>query len=60
MIVGIGINLIKNPNIKGYPTTNLSEVSSKKISKNEIIIKLKKIYENFIPKLNSSYLGKIL
>ena len=30
MIVGIGINLIKNPNIKGYPTTNLLEVSKKK------------------------------
>ncbi len=30
MVVGIGINLIKNPNIKDYPTTNLSEISKKK------------------------------
>ena len=26
LIVGIGINLIKNPNIRNYPTTNLSEL----------------------------------
>ena len=60
IIVGIGINLIKNPNIKGYPTINLSEICRRKISKNEIIYKLKKIYENFIPKLNSSFTGKTL
>ena len=60
MVVGIGINLIKNPNIKGYPTINLSEICRRKISKNEIIYKLKKIYENFIPKLNSSFTGKTL
>ena len=60
LIVGIGINLIKNPNIKHYPTINLSEICKKKISKNEIIYKLKKIYEDFIPKLNSSFAGKIL
>ena len=48
MIVGIGINLIKNPIIINYPTTNLSNVSKKKINKKEIILKLKKIYEKFI------------
>ena len=52
MIVGIGINLIKNPKIKNYPTTNLLEVSKKNINKKEIILKLKKIYEKFIPKFN--------
>ena len=26
LIVGIGINLIKNPNLKNYPTTNLNEL----------------------------------
>jgi len=52
--------LIKNPNIKDYPTTNLSEISKKKISKNEIIYRLKKIYETYIPKLSSSFAGKIL
>ena len=52
MIVGVGINLIKNPKIKNYPTTNLLEVSKKNINKKEIILKLKKIYEKFIPKFN--------
>ena len=53
MVVGIGINIVKNPNITNYPTTNLSEFSKKKINKNEIIFRLKKIYEKFIPKLAS-------
>ena len=60
MIVGIGINLVKNPNIVNYPTTNLLEVSKKKINKNEIIFRLKKIYEKFIPKLNSCKSTEIL
>jgi len=60
MIVGIGINLIKSPNISDYQTTNLSEVSKKKINKKEIIHRLKKIYENFIPKINLYAPGKIL
>ena len=53
MVVGIGINIVRNPNITNYPTTNLSEVSKKKINKNEMIFRLKKIYEKFIPKLAS-------
>ena len=36
LIVGIGINLIKNPNLKKYPTTNLSHLLNKKVSKNKI------------------------
>ena len=59
MIVGIGINLIKNPKIKNYPTTNLLEVSKKNINKKEIILKLKKIYEKFIPKFNLYNRNKI-
>ena len=45
LIVGIGINLIKNPNLKNYPTTNLSVLSNKKISKNKIEKQIKKIFE---------------
>ena len=45
LIVGIGINLIKNPNIKNYPTTNLSELLNKKVSKNKIEKQIKKIFE---------------
>ena len=45
LIVGIGINLIKNPNLKNYPTTNLSELLEKKVSKNKIEKQIKKIFE---------------
>jgi len=37
--------LIKNPNLKNYPTTNLSELFNKKISKNKIEKQIKKIFE---------------
>ena len=51
LIVGIGINLIKNPNLKSYPTTNLSELLNKKVSKNKIEKQLKKIFETKLSKL---------
>ena len=43
IIVGIGINLIKSPNIKNYPTTNLFDLTNIKITSNEAILKLIKI-----------------
>ncbi len=45
LIVGIGINLIKSPNIKNYPTTNLYELLDKKMSKEKIEYKLRSIFE---------------
>ena len=51
LIVGIGINLIKNPYIKNYPTTNLYELTGKKILKSKIENELKKIFELNISKL---------
>jgi len=48
MIVGIGINLIKSPDISKYPTTNILDLTKKRISKDEATQKLKKIYEDFI------------
>ena len=51
LIVGIGINLIQNPNIKNYPTTNLSDLLNKKISKKKIENELKKIFELKLTKL---------
>ena len=45
LILGIGINLIKNPIIGNYPTTNLNDLINKKISKRNIEIQLKKIFE---------------
>ena len=51
LIVGIGINLIKNPNLKNYPTTNLSELLNKKVSKNKIEKQIKRIFELEINRL---------
>ena len=51
LIVGIGINLIKNPNLKNYPTTNLSELLKKKVSKTKIEKQIKKIFEIKLTKL---------
>ena len=49
IIVGIGINLIKSPTIRNYLTTNLFDLTGKKITPNFAALKLKKIYETFIP-----------
>jgi BirA family transcriptional regulator, biotin operon repressor / biotin---[acetyl-CoA-carboxylase] ligase len=51
IIVGVGLNLVKSPNIKGYPTTNLLDLTGKKITPYKATLKLKKIYEKFIPVL---------
>ena len=51
LVVGIGINLIKNPYIKNYPTINLYKLTNKKISKNKIENKLNKIFEEKLTKL---------
>jgi len=62
MIVGIGINLTKNPKIKNYATTNLSYFTKIKVDRDKFVKKLKNIYENFIPQLynmNSKFIGKI-
>ena len=53
LIVGIGINLIKNPVISNYQTINLNDLVNKKISKKKIETEIKNIFEkNF--KLNKS------
>ena len=48
MIVGIGINLIKNPKIKNYPTTNILIETGIKIKKLKLI---KSIENNYSSKL---------
>ena len=45
LVVGIGINLIKNPVIKNYPTINLYDLIKKKVKKKIIENELKKIFE---------------
>ena len=50
LIVGIGLNLIKSPKIKGYLTTNLYDLTQTKVNVNKISMDLKRIYENFLIK----------
>ena len=51
LIVGIGINLVKSPKLKNYPTTNLKELLNIKVSKNKIEKQIKKIFETELTKL---------
>ena len=50
LIVGIGVNLIKSPDIKGYPTTNLNNLINKRLSKKNLENNLKIIFENKLSK----------
>ena len=52
IIIGIGINLIKSPKIEGYTTTNLFDLTNIKVNSHNMALKLKKIYEKFIPILS--------
>tara|TARA_B110001452_G_scaffold252344_1_gene242138 strand:- start:84 stop:641 length:558 start_codon:yes stop_codon:yes gene_type:complete len=51
IIIGIGVNLIKSPIIKNYSTTNLFDLTGVKITPKKAALKLKNIYQSFIPKL---------
>jgi len=51
LIIGIGINISKNPKIKNYPTINLNELTNKPINKSMIENKLKKIFETNYTKM---------
>ena len=50
LVVGIGINLIKSPNLSNYSTTNLFDVINKKINKKKIEKELKITFEKFLSK----------
>ena len=50
LIIGIGINLNKNPKIKNYPTTNLRNFTKKRLVKKKIIKELKNIFEENLNK----------
>ena len=49
-VVGIGLNLIKSPNIPNYPTTNLFEITNQKINKKKFVKELKITFEKFLSK----------
>ena len=51
LVVGIGINLIKSPKIQNYSTTNLYEITNKKIFINKALSEIKEIFEKKLSKL---------
>ena len=58
LIVGIGLNLVKNPIISNYPTTNLNDLINKKISKKKIEIELKNVFEKNLSKFVNIGVGR--
>jgi len=44
IVIGIGINLIKNPTIKNYPTTNILAETGIKVKKLNLIKNIEKSY----------------
>ena len=50
LIVGIGFNLIKSPNIPNYPTTNLLKITNQKINNKKFVKELKITFEKFLSK----------
>ena len=50
LIVGIGINVNKSPDIKGYPTTNLFELLDKKLNPKVLENQLKLTFEKNLSK----------
>ena len=51
LIVGIGINLVKSPKIKNYPTTSLCELTNNYVNKSNLENKLKVIFEKHLTKM---------
>ena len=51
LIIGIGINLVKSPKIKDYPTTSLSELTNNHINKSKFENQLKEIFEKHLTKM---------
>ena len=58
LIVGIGLNLVKNPLISNYSTTNLNDLINKKVSKKKIEIELKNVFEKNLNKFENIRVGK--
>jgi BirA family biotin operon repressor/biotin-[acetyl-CoA-carboxylase] ligase len=51
LIIGIGVNLIKSPKIKNYPTTNLYELTDKLVNKKNFENDLKEAFEKNLSKM---------
>ena len=51
IIIGIGVNISKNPIIKDYLTTNLSKYAKKKINRNMVFTIIRKTFEKKLSKI---------
>ena len=50
LVVGIGLNLIKSPEIPSYLTTNLLAETNRKINQKKIVKEIKITFEKFLSK----------
>ena len=44
LVIGIGINIVSSPNIRDYPTTNLNEVTNRRVNKTKLLNKIIKAF----------------
>lgn len=51
IIIGIGVNIKKNPFIKNYPTTNLNKHAYTKLNRNIVFTNIRKTFEKRIGKI---------
>ena len=51
LIIGIGVNLVKSPKIKDYPTTSLFELTNNHVNKSKFENQLKEIFEKHLTKM---------
>ena len=57
LIIGIGLNTNFDPKNKGFLSTSLKKIINKDIDNNQVLNKIKNIYEKFLSKVkNHSYL----
>ena len=45
LVIGIGINIVSSPNLRGYPTTNLNEATNRKVNKTKLLNKIIKAFD---------------
>ena len=45
LVIGIGINIVSSPNIRDYPTTNLNEITNRRVSKTKLLNKIIKAFD---------------
>ena len=45
LVIGVGINIVSSPNIRDYPTTNLNEVTNRRVNKTKLLNKIIKAFD---------------